>query len=351
MFLALFMILILVREFLSLYALFRDFHPWAGFLLLIALAATAVYFIFIPLFQILTMPRQLSPVKRREAVEALARRRMQRMRRNPVLIDSGFDFQAVSDNEAGYRLALRHLEPIGRKIRKKYVTQVFYSTAIAQNGFLDALLILSAGVRLVKELFIVYHGRVGNRDLWAIARKVYFSMIVGGSEGIEHITEELFSKLTAGGIKSIPFASRVLGSLADGFVNAALLNRVAIITESYCTRLYLASEKDLYPSYKAVVSSTMMITSDLAERLIREVKSVVKEHRGDMLLMTVNPVGCLLGAAMTRMAEGSRRISPHQAELLRESAGIVRNPPGYVFRKVLELFRKEKASDFLNPIL
>jgi len=126
---------------------------------------------------------------------------------------------------------------------------------------------------------------------------------------------------------------------------------VAIITESYCTRLYLVSEKDLYPSYRAVVSSTMMITSDLVERLIREIKTVVKERRGDMLLLTVNPVGCLLSAAMTRMAEGSIRISPHQAEILRESAGIFRNPPGYVFRKVLELFRKDKPSDFMNPIL
>ncbi len=70
-------------------------------------------------------------------------------------------------------------------------------------------------------------------------------------------------------MKSIPFASKILGSLADGYVNAALLTRVSIITENYCKFIYINSDRDLYPSTQTIISTTKFIVNDIVE-IIRE---------------------------------------------------------------------------------
>ncbi len=341
-FISLFMVYVIVKEFLSLYAYTRSIHPYAGYGVLILIAAFTAYFILLPVFQILLMPKSLAPAKSRRKVPGLIRRRMNRLSRNPSLGTIRTDLDSLPRDQEGYERAIGLLAPEAERIRKKYVTQLFYSSAISQNGFLDAILILSSSVNVVKELFLLYNGRVSNRDLLTIARKIYTSMAIGGSEGVEYATEEIFSKLTSGGIKSIPFVSKILGSLADGFVNAALLNRVSIITENYCKVLYLPSEKELYPTINAVLSSTRMITSDILDKLFRELRSAAKDKAGKIVLMTVNPVGYIVAKAMSRMAEGSEKLTGHQREIMLEAAAIARNPYSFGLKKITGLFKRRK---------
>jgi hypothetical protein len=320
-------------------------HPYLGYAALAGITAFVGYFIVVPVVQILRMPRNVGPTKNLEKIPDIARMRMRHLRKNPQLATLDIDLQTIPETVDGYKQIIGCLELEAERIRKKYVLQLFYSSAIAQNGFLDAVLILSSSVNLVKELFLLYRGRVSNRDLMAIARRVYYSMAIGGSEGVEYATEEIFSKLTSGGIKSIPFASKILGSIADGFINAVLLNRISIITENYCKFLFISSDRDLYPSITSVVSSTRIITADIIERIFNEIKTVAKEKTGKVVLMTVNPVGTLLGNAMNRMANSSEKLSPTQKAIIRESAAIAQNPVGYGFRKFSEIFKKKPYED------
>ncbi|MFH1941184.1 MAG: DUF697 domain-containing protein [bacterium] len=343
-FFSIFVLYIIAKEFVTLYRFTRSVHPIFGYASLITILLFISYFIILPIVQIIRIPRNYAPTKNKAKIQDVLHVRMNNFRTNPFLQKVNFNFESVSPDEIGYQKIIDVLQPETEKMRKKYVAQLFYSSAIAQNGFLDAILILSSSVNLVKDLFILYHGRVSNKDLLIIAKKVYYSMAIGGSEGVEYAAEEIFSKLTTGGIKSIPFASKILGSIADGFVNAALLNRVSIITENYCRFLHIQSEKDLYPSYRAVVSSTKIITSDIIERLIRELKNVAKDKTSKVVLMTVNPVGYLIGKALGRMAESSDKLTPQQREIVQDSAAIAQNPVGYGFSKVAELFRRKKTA-------
>ena len=341
-FFSIFILYIIAKEFVGLFRFMHGIHPVAGYATLAVVTAFAGYAIVLPIIQILRMPRNLAPTRDAGAVPALAEKRVKQFRGNACLVAQGIDAQSLPQDEAGYEQIIQTLKPEADAIRKRYVTQLFYSSSIAQNGFLDAILILSSSVNCVKDLFLLFHGRVSNRDLWTIAKKVYVSMAIGGSEGVEYATEEIFSKLTSGGVKSIPFASKILGSIADGFINAVLLNRIALITQKYCTTLYLASERDLYPSYQSVVSSTKIITGDILERIFNELKSIAREKTGKVVLMTVNPVGYLLGSVMGRMAEGSEKFSPHQKEVMMESAAIAQNPFAFGLRKFTEIFRKRR---------
>ena len=346
-FFSIFILYIIAKEFIGLYQFMYGIHPIVGYATLAVIVTFAVYTIILPVIQILRMPRNRSPVMDAKAIPELAEKRVRQFKNNPYLKECGIDVDSLPQGEEGYDQIIQTLKPEADAIRKRYVTQLFYSSSIAQNGFLDAILILSSSVNCVKDLFLLFHGRVSNRDLWIIAKKVYVSMAIGGSEGVEYATEEIFSKLTSGGVKSIPFASKILGSIADGFINAVLLNRIAIITQNYCTMLYLPSESELYPSYKSVVSSTKIITADILERIFNELKSIAKEKTGKVVLMTVNPVGYILGSVMGRMAEGSEKLSDHQKTVMLESAAIAQNPFGFGLRKFTEIFkRKREDEDF-----
>jgi len=346
---SLFFLYILVKEFLILYAAARTVHPWFGIGVLVLIAAFLGYFVLIPVVRILGFRPRYSPARDPEKTAALIEQRMNHFRSNPYLIRSGFDFDAVQPDRDGYDRVMAVLLPEAERIRKKYVTQVFYTTAIAQNGFLDALLILSASVNLIRELFVLYHGRVSNRDLWTIARTVYFSIAIGGSEGVEYATDEILAKVFSGSVKSIPFASRILGSLADGFVNAALLTRVSLITEKYCTLLFAESNRALYPSFRTVISTTKILTGDLIEKVGIETRALSKDKAETLALRTLNPVGVILGKALGRYAEESARLSPIHREWVRETSQLAHNPFGYVFRKVSDLFRRSDTADGRMP--
>jgi hypothetical protein len=333
---------LVVKEFLLLYQAAKSLHPYAAYGLIALLTGFLVYFAFIPLMNILRLPRRYGPTRNPDKVPSMIQERMRVFRRNPAVIRTGADLNALSDDRAGYDRVIDLLQPEVRKLHKRYVTQVFYSTAIAQNGFLDALLILSLSVNLIRDLFILYHGRVSNRVLWVIGRMVFQSMLIGGSEGVEYAVDELFSKLFSGGMKGIPFASKILGSLADGFVNAALVTRIALITQNYCEMIFAESDRALYPAHKTVIFTTRTLISDLLERVADEIRSISRDKTGKVILTAVNPVGVVMGKALNRFADTSEKLSPTQREWMRETSTAAHNPFRFAVKKIGRLFGKKQ---------
>lgn len=286
---------IIVREFIELYNLAKSVHPFLGYAALLAIAAFLIYFAIIPLYQIIKIPKRFAPVKEKEKIPELIEKRIDNFKKNKFLIKSNFDFSQIKYDEESHKKIILPLEKESEKIRKKYVSGLFYTTSISQNGFIDAILILSSSINLVKEIFILYNGRVTNRDLFSIAKKVYYSIAIGGSEGVEYATQEIFSKLSTEGMKSIPFASKVLGSLADGYVNAALLTRVSIITENYCKYIYIESDRDLYPSSQTVISTTKFIITNIIEKINERILKTPIEKMENIIKKNINPVAVLFG--------------------------------------------------------
>ncbi len=333
-FLSLFLLYFMVKEFLILYHYARSFHPFAGYGVLIIIVFGIGYFVILPLFKIISMPVRLHPTRDPDKVDGLVQARIKYFLRNSYLKKTHFDFDSILEDEQGYKTIINHLKPEMKRIRKSYVTKVFYSTAIAQNGFLDAILIISSSVHMIKEYFLLYHGRISNRDLWRIARMVYWSMIIGGSEGIEYAVDEILSKLFGESIKGITFSSRILGSVADGLVNAALLTRIALITENYCIRLCIKSNKELYPNYKTVVSLTQIITEDLLERISREVKKLTRDKSKQLVAMAVNPVKYVIEKAFKRESDD---LSSEDDEFKSSSAA---HPFSHLSFRLGRMFRK-----------
>ena len=302
-FFSLFLLYLILKEFVELYNLAKSIHPYFAYAVIILLTAFLVYFAFIPIYQIFRMPKNYAPVKNKSEVPVLVEKRINNFRKNKFLLKSNFDFSVIKNDEESHNKIILSLEKESDRIRKKYVSRLFYSTSISQNGFIDAVLILSSSVNLIKEIFILYQGRVTNRDLFTIAKKVYYSIAIGGSEGVEYAADEIFSKLSTESMKSIPFASKILSSLADGYVNAALLTRVSLITENYCKYVYIESDRDLYPSSKFIISTTRFLTSDILALVNRKLLKTPKEKLENIIRKTPNPLAFLLGKTRPEIKE------------------------------------------------
>lgn len=342
-FFSLFLIYIIFRELLELYLLTRALHPAFGYATLVLLLGLIIYSIIIPIYKIIKIPKNYAPSKDKNRAPEIIQNRLNKFKTNPFLIESGFDFSNIEETEEGYQKTIEVLEKESEQIRKRYVLRLFYSSSISQNGFLDAILILSSSVNLVKELFVLYHGRVSNKDLWAIAKKVYLSMAIGGSEGVEYATQELFSKFATESIKSVPFADRIFGSLADGFVNAALLTRISLLTENYCKLVIIESDKDLNPTSKFILKTTKFITSDIMEKMTVELLRMSKEKTVDTVMLAVNPVAHLFSKTIDKVKEGTEKVTSYPKEMLRDVAHIANRPLVYGLDRLSSIFRKVRG--------
>ncbi len=335
-FLSLVALYIIVKEFLQIYTLLKTLHPAAAWLFGLLAVSVLIWFVGIPVFRLLSMPVSYGPVQDPALEERLIAKRMQRFRKNRYLIENGFDVTSLLNERASYDRVIAEMDKGVDQLRKRHIPQLFYSTTIVQNGFLDALLILSASINHVKEIFILYNGRVSNRDLFTILKKIYLAMAIGGSEAAEYATEEIFSRFASDGMKSIPFVSKLSASLVDGYINAVMLTRISYITENYCRKTVIASDRELLPNTEFIFSSAKNITRDIQEKIVGVMKRKTKERFARAL------------APVTEMVQKSvdwispKEVDPAGAYAL--EAPAAGGEPGiyYGLRKLLESLRRKR---------
>lgn len=336
-FVMLILVYFVLKEFLFLYNQLSQLHEYAGYGFLIILAGVLIYFVAIPVIKIIKIPRFSGPVKNKEDEPKLISERMERFRNNPYLQEMEFDFSDLQNDEESYKLVTKVLEKRCNQLRKRHVSQMFYSTSIAQNGFLDAMFIISGSINHVKEIFLLYNGRVSNRDLWGIARRIYYSMAIGGSEGVEYTTEELVNRFASDSLKSIPFIDKILSSVADGLVNATLLTRISYITERYCKLTYIKNERDLYPSPQFILNSARHITADIIDRIAYTIKKMAVEKTANFAQVAINPVGYVLG----QVIEHKDSLSDDKKIRMKDHARLVGNPIAYGVEKLFKSLKKK----------
>ena len=136
LFFSLLLLYIIVKEFLELYVNARSLHPVVGYLTLIALGGFIFYFIAIPIFRIIKIPKHYGPSRNKDEIPHLLRKRIDNFRTNKYLIKTGFDFSAVTYDEESYQNIIDVLQNENEKIRKKYVSRLFYSSTVSRNGFI-----------------------------------------------------------------------------------------------------------------------------------------------------------------------------------------------------------------------
>ena len=322
---ALFAYLIL-REMLNFYVLAYSANPYLGYLVLVILISVLFYFVVIPLYRISRLSGDPGPVRKKRKEAELMEMRLQRRMGNKYLKDIGYSNPTEGTLEARYELSTQELSQRCDEIRRKYVVHLFYSSAVSQYGFIDAILIFSANVNLVKEIFTLYTGRASGRDLWQIMKQIYYSIAIGGSEGVEFAVEELISKMGSDTLKSIPFFDKVMASIASGFTNAVLLSRISLITENYCRMTYIESTRDLSPDPKQILDSTKAIVAEPIRHIKQQLNDIARQKAIDFSRYALNPTRTVIEKALDKFTAQS---DAEETQSVKRSIAIGLNPLKY----------------------
>jgi hypothetical protein len=254
---------------LFLYREAASVHEILGWLVLLLLAAGLVLFVFYPIARILMLPRSLLRPDRtagtgwQKYLQRYARRLLKnravkdayegasglrkayegaRARKPPRQIAAGGDAPASArsllEDEIGKTLAF--LNERARQIICRHAAAVFATTAVSQSGRLDTAIVISAQLRLVKEIAEVYYQSPNPRELWGLYLNVGAAAFLAGEIQDSEVLAVLGAPVSAGlsGLIPIsgmdPLVSLLMNSLLDGSANALLTLRVGVLARRYC---------------------------------------------------------------------------------------------------------------------
>ena len=230
------MALFIVNQTAQAVALANTFHPTAGRIVLAALLIFYATAIAMPVMIWYRIPRALTLPESGEASPEYVQALEVRLRANPLITD------AMDSGKPGIEKAFRHIDGLSGVVIKKTAATLFVTTAISQNGQLDALMVLAAQTRMIWQITRMYNQRPSLQELVQIYAHVAVTVFVAAELEDLDIAEQVEPVITAAVGSSvvgmIPGASMVASivtqSLIEGTANAYLTLRVGVICQNYC---------------------------------------------------------------------------------------------------------------------
>ncbi len=222
--------------------------PMLGSIILWGLLILYALCLAVPLYLIVRMPSPIKPPEDETAPDfpEYLKDVAKRLDKNPLV---GKHVAACrEDLECAFQILDRHAD----EIIKKSASRIFITTAISQNGKLDALIVLFAQSKLVFEIARTYYQRPTIRNLIYLYANVALVVFLASeiedmelSELIQPILTGIFGS-AAGTIPGFQVASILLvSSVISGTSNAFLTLRVGAITKQYCRSLVAPSRQSV----------------------------------------------------------------------------------------------------------
>jgi hypothetical protein len=213
-------------------------HPTAGAVTLWTLlgAYTLIVTAIVVLF--LRLPPPLRPPASADSpeLEAHLENLRRRLRGNPHVTG---DLASREEVEQALTLLGKRADELNRGSAR----QVFYLTALSQNGAIDAFVVLALLVRLVRRIGHVYYQRPTARDMvYLYSNVAATAFVAAGIEDID-VTElaPTLASTSSGTLEGIPFlagTSRVVANaMLSGTANCYLFLRAGILAKRYCGML------------------------------------------------------------------------------------------------------------------
>ena len=193
----------------------------------------------IPVYLFMKLPKPLTWDENKP--EVFKEKYFKRLKSNKYLRSQGLVLKRIED----FPDAISRLDDEANRIAKETASSVFLTTAISQNGKLDALTVFITQSRMVWRIAHLYYQRPTLRELVNLYANVGAATFLAAEIEDIDITEQLepvlksFVKNSAG--KAIPFvgptAHLIMDSLLEGSTNAFLTLRVGILTKRNCSSL------------------------------------------------------------------------------------------------------------------
>jgi hypothetical protein len=252
-----------VNQTAQLVALAGTISPALGRMVLIALLVVYAGVVLVPVVLFFRLPRALARPADEQSPEfaAYLARLGARLARHPELAGH----VTPPGDRAAVEAAIRRLDARADELIRSAATTVFLSTAISQNGRLDAVMVLAAQSRLVWRLAHLYDQRPSLPDLVRLyANVATTAFLVSELEDLdigEQVEPVIASALAGSAASLLPGASLVAGivtqSILDGAANAFLTLRIGVLCRRYCGALTARDQTGLR-RYAAVTAAQML---------------------------------------------------------------------------------------------
>ncbi|MGB3618117.1 MAG: DUF697 domain-containing protein [Catalinimonas sp.] len=229
-------LLFVFNQVMQVYTYASGLHPQFGQVVLWALTLLFVGLMIVPFVLYYRLPRAMPARSEDETAEAYHARVARRLARNRLL--NGHPLETEADVREALAVLNAHADAIVRRTAKG----VFLTTAVSQNGKLDALTVLVSQSKMVWDVAHVYYQRPAPRDILQlygnVAAATFFAAQIEDMDVSEHIEPVVGTLLQGTVVKSVPLVGTatniVMDSLLEGTVNAYLTLRVGVVTRRYC---------------------------------------------------------------------------------------------------------------------
>ena len=237
--------------------------PLLGRIVLIFLLAAFGVIVLVPLAIIVRMPRALRPPLNAQSpgYQVYLRQLAARLKKNPHLAGTAMELTDRTEIEAALKILDTHVDGI----IKETATTIFVSTAISQNGMLDALMVLTAQTRMIWKIARVYSQRPSISEMLRLYSNVGATLFVASEIedlDLSNQVEPVITTVMSGSVASLlpgiaSLSSMVTQSILGGTANAFLTLRVGVVCRTYCSSLAPFDRKSTR-RYASVVAAGML---------------------------------------------------------------------------------------------
>jgi hypothetical protein len=234
-------VLFVVNQISGVYMLAREVHPGFGLAVLWTLILLFGALFAIPAVLYFRLPKPLPAPENDEARAVYLQALGKRLSKNKLL--RGEKYNWTEETEISRALAV--LENRADALVQTTAKSVFLTTAISQNGKLDALTVLVTHTRMIWQVAHIYYQRPALKDIVGLYANVGTTTFLASQiEDIDishHLEPIMGSVLQNSAVKSVPFlgqiSSLVMDSVLEGTINAYLTLRVGVIAKRYCSSM------------------------------------------------------------------------------------------------------------------
>ena len=230
-------LLFVINQLVSFYRNLSEIHPILGIIGTSLIGLILLGLLITPFYLIAKLPAPLPFPDSNQDLERYQQKFKERLAKHPVSIENNLDPQ----NPEQLKIIDEKLKKKADQIIFESASAVFISTAISQNGKLDAFTVLAAQVRLVWIVAHVYWQRPSLRNLQQLYMNVAINAMA--ATGIEQIDlsqqiQPILNAMLKSPGKHIPVignaANIITDSILEGTINAFLTLRVGVLTKNYC---------------------------------------------------------------------------------------------------------------------
>ncbi|UII22190.1 DUF697 domain-containing protein [Fulvivirga ligni] len=274
-------ILFAINQIIAFHANLTTVNPTLAWLVTGFISITLLLLILIPFVLILRLPKSVAYPTNMEDEERYHTILKARLRKNRLIKKSGIDIE----KEDGLKTALELLNQEAQSVIKATAKSVFLTTAISQNGKLDALTVFVTQSRMIWRVAHIYWQRPSIKDMITLYGNVGATALIASELDEIDITrqvEPIINAVLRSPGRSIPVighaAHIITDSLLEGSTNAFLTLRVGIVAQRYCGSWDVADRKSIRRN--SFVTASVLLKSLVLEssgKVITSVMNAIKD--------------------------------------------------------------------------